>query len=67
MQKVIGYTLLPNGLYRKILEELEPVPKRWLIGTGGPIILPDSRIITADSNYYGKPPDRHGPRIGERT
>ena len=68
MQKVIGYTLLPNGLYRAIYEDLGPAPKRWLIGSGGPIVLPDSDIVSADSNYSGKRPDRKsGPRIGERT
>jgi len=66
LQRVIGYTLLPNGLYRAIYEDLGPVPQSWQIGTGGPIVLPDSKILTADSNYYGKPPDKHGPRIGER-
>mgnify|MGYP000120314423 CR=1 FL=1 len=57
MKKVVGYQLLPNGLYRALYEDLGPVPSRWSIGDGSPIVMPESEIITYPSNYTGERPE----------
>ncbi len=62
MQRVIGYTLLPNGLYRALYEELGANPRDWLV-SNNPIHFGDSTIIAEPSNYVGKPTAKYGPRI----
>jgi len=67
VRQVIGYTLLSNGLYRKVFKDLGPAPQQWRVGKQG-VVIEGTPIEEQSKNYTGPSASRKtGSRIGERT